>query len=280
MSFKDILAIAIDLDVDKPALHAVALLAAQCEAHAAALVLGVHAGSEFTEPTATLSQVLEDLALGARGAAGREHERIAKWLARHHEGFETRRLVIETALYRREVLAHARRADLTIMTRPAPDAQREAHERIFEAVLFGSGRPVLLAPPGWAGESVSDRILIAWNAKREAARAVADALPLLRQASEVVIVTVDAIPRDGGHGPAPGKDLAVHLERHGVNVRVNNVDGMGRTEAGALMDEAAALGASLIVMGGYGHARAQEWLLGGVTRELTGAARTPLFLSH
>lgn len=280
MSFKDILAIAISLDADKPALRAAALLSAQFEAHAAALVLGVHPSSDYAEHVATLSQVLEDIAQGSRGRAAREHERIAEWLSRRHKHFETRKLVIEDALLRREVLAHARRADLTIMTRPAPEAHEEAHLHVFEAVLFGSGRPVLLAPPGWAGESLSDRVLIGWNATREAARAVADALPLLHAAREVVIATIDAIPRDGGHGPAPGKDLAVHLERHGVNVRVNNVDGMGRTEAGALMDEAAALDANLIVMGGYGHARAQEWLMGGATRELTEQARTPLFLSH
>jgi nucleotide-binding universal stress UspA family protein len=280
MSFKDILAIAMSLDADKPALRAAALLSAQFEAHATALVIGVHAGSDYAEPVAKLSEVLEDIALGARGATEREHTRIAEWLARAHKHFETRKLVIEDALLRREVLAHARRADLAVMTRPHADAQEEAHERVFEAVLFGSGRPVVLTPPGWAGESLSDRILIGWNARREAARAVADALPLLRTAREVVIATIDAIPSDGGHGPAPGKDLAIHLERHGVDVRVNNVDGMGRTEAGALMDEAAALDANLIVMGGYGHARAQEWLWGGATRELTQAARTPLFLSH
>lgn len=280
MSFKDILAIAVSLDADKPALRAAALLSAQFEAHATALVLGIHASSDYAEPIASLSEALEDIALGAGGQAAREHERIVAWLSRRHKHFETRKLGIEDALLRREVLAHARRADLTVMTRPAPAAQQEAHEQVFEAVLFGSGRPVLLAPPNWAGESLSDRVLIAWNAKREAARAVADALPLLRQARDVVIATIDAAPKHGGHGPAPGKDLAVHLERHGVNVRVNNVDGMGRTEAGALMDEAAALDANLIVMGGYGHARAQEWLWGGATRELTETARTPLFLSH
>jgi nucleotide-binding universal stress UspA family protein len=280
MSIKDILALAISLDADKPALKAAALLSAQFEAHAAALVLGVHIGSDYAEPVATLSEVLEDLARGAHNAAAREHARIAEWLARRHKHFETRKLVIEEALLRREVLAHARRADLTIMTRPNAGAHKEAHEHVFEAVLFGSGRPVLLTPPGWEGESLTDRILIAWNAKREAVRAVADALPLLARAREVVIATIDAIPSDGGHGPAPGKDLAVHLERHGVNVRVNNVDGMGRTEAGAIMDEAAAFDANLIVMGGYGHARAQEWLMGGVTHELTESARTPLFLSH
>lgn len=280
MSFKDILAVAISLDADKPALKAAALLSAQFEAHAAALVLGVHVGSDYAEPIASLSDVLEDLARGARNAAAREHARIAEWLQRRHKNFETRSLVIEDALLKREVLAHARRADLTIMSRPKAGAHEEAHEHVFEAVLFGSGRPVLLAPPGWEGDSLTDRVLIAWNATREAARAVADAMPLLAKARDVVIATIDAVPSDGGHGPAPGKDLAVHLERHGVNVRVNNIDGMGRTEAGALMDEAAALDASLIVMGGYGHARAQEWLLGGTTRELTQYARTPLFLSH
>lgn len=280
MSFKDILAVAISLEADKPALKAAALLSAQFEAHAAALVLAVHPGSDYAEPAATLSELLEDLARGAHNAAAREYARIAEWLARRHKHFETRKLVIEDALLRREVLAHARRADLTIMTRPEAGAHEEAHEHVFEAVLFGSGRPVLLAPPGWEGDSLSDRILIAWNARREAARAVADSLPLLTKAREVVIATIDAVPSDGGHGPAPGKDLAVHLERHGVNVRVNNVDGMGRTEGQAVMDEAAAFDANLIVMGGYGHGRAQEWLWGGVTRELTERSRTPLLLSH
>jgi nucleotide-binding universal stress UspA family protein len=203
-----------------------------------------------------------------------------EWLSREHCRFETRKLLIEDALLRREVLAHARRADLTVMTRPQRDAQHKAHLRVFEAVLFGSGRPILLAPPGWEGEGLGRRVVIAWDAKRESARAVADALPLLRISQEVVIATVDAIPGNGGHGPAPGKDLAAHLARHGVNVRVNNVDGMGRAVSAALMDEAAAIGADLIVLGGYGHARAQEWLLGGVTRDLTEEAPIPLLLSH
>ena len=280
MSVKDILAVVISADADEPALRAATLLSEQYEAHAAVLVLAIHAGSDFAEPVATFSEVLEDILRGARNAATRERELIAAWLERRHAKAETRKLVIEEALLRREALAHARRADLTIVTRQDADTHKEAREHLFEAVLFGSGRPVLLMPPGWKGESLTDRILVAWDAKREAARAVADAMPLLTRAHDVVIATVDAIPSSGGHGPAPGADLAVHLERHGVDVRVNNVDGMGRSEARALMDEAAALDASLIVMGGYGHARAQEWLLGGATRELTQFARTPLLLSH
>jgi nucleotide-binding universal stress UspA family protein len=280
MGLKDILALGISLDADKPALRAAGLLAQRFEAHATALILGVHAASDYAPEIAPFSEVLQDLAAGARSRAARERAKVQDWLAREHRGFETRAIVIEDALLRRALVAHARRADLTIVTRPALGSEDRAHCAAFETVLFGSGRPVLLAPPAWSGESLGDRILIAWNATREAARAVADAMPLLAKARDVVIATIDAIPNQGGHGPAPGKDLAVHLERHGVNVRVNNVDGMGRTEAGALMDEAAALEADLIVMGGYGHARARQWLWGGVTRDLTRGAPTPLFVSH
>jgi nucleotide-binding universal stress UspA family protein len=279
MAFKDILALAITLDADKPALRAAGVLAAQFDAHATALVLGVHAASIYAPHVAKLSEVLTDLAAGSRGVAGREHAKIVDWLAQAHRGFETRNIIIEDALLRREVLAHARHADLAVLTRAAVEGDR-ARAELLDAVLFGSGRPTLLVPPAWKRDSLSERIVVGWDAKREAARAVGDAMPLLRLAHEVVVATVDAIPGAGGHGPAPGKDLAAHLARHGVKVRVNNVDGMGRSEGLALLDEAAALDADLVVIGAYGHSRAEEWLLGGVTRELTSSASVPLFLSH
>lgn len=280
MSFKDILALAITLEADKPALRATGVLAAKFEAHASALILGVHAASVFAPQVAKLSEVLEDLAAGARGAAGREHAKIVEWLSHAHRGFETRKIIIEDALFRKEVLAHARRTDLTVLTRSRPDGEDRAHAELLDAVLFGSGRPTLLVPTGWGGDRLGECIVIGWNATREAARAVGDAMPLLRQARDVVIATIDAIPGDGGHGPAPGKDLAAHLARHDVKVRVNNVDGMGRSEGRALTDVCLAVGADLVVMGAYSHSRAEEWLLGGVTRELTSASTFPLFMSH
>jgi nucleotide-binding universal stress UspA family protein len=280
MSFKDILALAISLDADKPALRAAGLLAQRFEAHATALILGVHASSDYAPEIARFSEVLQDLVAGAQSRAAREHAKIQDWLAREHGGFETRSIVIEDALVRRELIAHARRADLTIVTRAPSGSDDRAHREAFEAVLFGSGRPAMLMPSGWRRAAPTKSILIGWNASREAARAVADALPLLRMAEDVVVATIDAIPGNGGHGPAPGADIAAHLARHGVHVRVNNLDGMGRSPAAALRDEAAAFDADLIVAGGYGHSRAEEWLVGGATRELTEFSTVPIFMSH
>lgn len=280
MAIKDILALAIRLEDDEPALRAAALLAARFEAHATALILAVHVASSYAPEIAPLSRVLEDLAAGARSKAATERRRIEYWLKDLQHDFEIRDLLIENALPRREVLAHARRADLSIVTRASAPGSERAHAELLEVILFGSGRPVLLMPPNWRGERLFETVVIAWDAKREAARAVHDALPLLSLARDVVIATVDAKPSSEGHGATPGKDLAAHLARHGVAVRVDNIDGAGRSEGRALLDCAIAVDADMLVLGAYGHSRAEEWLLGGVTRELTQASPVPLFMAH
>jgi nucleotide-binding universal stress UspA family protein len=280
MAIKDILALAVRLEDDEPSLRAAGLVASHFEAHATALVLAVHAASVYAPEQAPLSEVLEDLAAGSRSDAANERHKIETWLSEAPHRFEIRDLLIESALHQKEVLAHARRADLSILTRGPTTGEHPARTEILETLLFGSGRPLILMPPGWRGERLWDRILVCWDAKRAAARAIADALPFLKLAHEVVLATVDARPRSGGHGPAPGKDIAVHLARHGVNVRIDNIDGMGRSEGKALLDASLAIDADLIVMGAYGHSRAKEWLLGGVTRELTQTSPTPLLLSH
>ncbi len=172
---------------------------------------------------------------------------------------------------------HGRHADLVILTRPVSGDERRP---LFEGVLFGSGRPVLLFPEGWKGALPGANVLVGWNASKEAARALHDALPLLTDKARVTIATVDAQPGMFGHGDAPGADIAAHLAHHGLNVEVRNLDGMGRGASGALSEEAAALGADLVVLGGYGHARLAQFVFGGVTRDLTAGAGTPLLLSH
>jgi nucleotide-binding universal stress UspA family protein len=92
------------------------------------------------------------------------------------------------------------------------------------------------------------------------------------------VTTVDARPN--GEGAAPGRDITRHLARHGVNVELRNVDGLGRASAAVLMDEARELGADLMVMGGYGHSRLRQFVFGGVTRALIAASPVPLLLSH
>lgn len=279
MPIKDILAFVISLEADQSALWALRVLMKLHAAHASVLVLEVRPGSEFEQKPSPLSAVLEDIALGSAAQAIGERHRIETWLGCCDAPVELRSFSLGAALRDHRLAVAARHADLSIITRPcgAFDANRWM---IWESVLFGSGRPVLLTPPGWRSSTLGRRILIAWNAKREASRAVADAMPFIIGADKVVVATVDAAPSGEGHGERPGHDIALHLARQGAKVEVQNLDGLGRAIGVRLLEAADAAHADLIVMGGYGHARAAEWLLGGVTRDMIEMADIPILMSH
>lgn len=276
---KDIVVAVVSLERDEAALRAAEYIARDHGAHARVLILSVHPASDYADPIAPLSVVLEDLARGSQGEVALKQKAIEGWAAKSDVNFEIAPTSIEAALGGREVLAQARHADLTIMTRPTPHGDR-AHHALFEIVLFGAGKPLLLVPPSWSSRALGQRILIAWNAKREASRAVGDAMPFIVGAERVVVATVDALPSAEGHGERPGHDLATYLARHGAKAEVENLDGLGRSAAERLLETAREMNADMIVMGGYGHARAAEWLLGGTTRELSELSEVPLLMSH
>ena len=158
----------------------------------------------------------------------------------------------------RVAAVHARYADVAVMTRPSEGAGVELREEIIEGVLFHSGRPALIAPPGWKGTTVGKRVLVAWDASREATRALSEADDLLENAEAVTVLTVDAKPKMFGHGDQPGANIAAHLSRRGLPADVRNVDSMGRSASLAILEEATALDADLVVMGGYAHSRLRE----------------------
>jgi len=125
-------------------------------------------------------------------------------------------------------------------------------------------------------ERIERHALIAWNGSREAARAVRDALPLLKLARKVTVLAVE--PQSNGH--APGADLALHLARHGVTVDLDQDTAPGMDAADILLSRASDLSSDLIVMGAYGHARMRETILGGVTRSMLAAMTAPVLMSH
>ncbi|MFC5577929.1 hypothetical protein ACFPOA_07900 [Lysobacter niabensis] len=175
----------------------------------------------------------------------------------------------------------ARYADLSVMTAPARGADDAARVRtFFSALLFESGRPVLVIPPHHAAELPLRHVVVAWKPCREAARALHDALPLLSEATSVDVVIVDPVVGDKDHGEDPGVDIARHLARHGLTVNVVNRPRNDQTVATALLRHAAESGAQLLVAGGYGHSRLREWALGGTTRELLQAIHLPILFSH
>jgi nucleotide-binding universal stress UspA family protein len=172
---------------------------------------------------------------------------------------------------------HARLRDLSIFPiNPAQEGQRS----LVEALIFESGRPVLLLPEGATRQLPSsfDTIAVAWDHSRPAARAVADALPLLRTAKRVLVVTVADEKRL--HRPDSGVELCKHLARHGVEVTFDRVQAKGRAIGDALEAHASGHNVDLLVMGGYGHSRLREFVLGGATRSVLARPFTWTLVSH
>jgi nucleotide-binding universal stress UspA family protein len=189
---------------------------------------------------------------------------------------------VETAYAEDAMATAARYADLTVVTQPDPDAPHvAAPPHMAQEVLLRAGRPLLVLPhAGDCSVPADARVLVAWNGSREAARALHDALPLLRTAAGVEVAVFEA-PQDVDlrHGELPGADIGLWLARHGLKVRVSHVP--VKVAAGeALLSYAADMGAQLIVAGGYGHSRLRQAVLGGVTRTLMSSSPVPVLLSH
>jgi nucleotide-binding universal stress UspA family protein len=177
---------------------------------------------------------------------------------------------------------HARYADLTVLGQPNDEEPYKgpSADSVLVNVLMSSGRPVLAVPYAGQFERIGDRVLVAWNASREATRAVNDALPLLRGATSVTVLAVNPKQGIAGHGDVPAADIALHLARHGVKAEAAHTIAQDIGEADALLSYAADLGADLLVCGGYGHSRAREMVFGGVTRTLLREMTVPMLLSH
>ncbi len=150
-----------------------------------------------------------------------------------------------------------------------------------EEVALAAGRPVLVLPRVGCPPAIGKRIVLGWNASREATRAANDALPLLTRAEAVTIVVVNPDRKlISAHGEEPGTDIALHLARHGVKAEVKLISDCDGEPGAALLLAAAQANADLIVMGAYGHSRSRELILGGATREALHHMTVPIFLSH
>lgn len=170
----------------------------------------------------------------------------------------------------------ARRFDVAIVMQAEADVGG-AEDLIAEAALFQSGRPTIIVPYIHRGGPKLDRIMLCWDAGRMAARAVGDALPILTRAKQVDVVMVTG--EEGKRDIIPGADIGQHLARHGLTVDVKRIVAEGDV-ANTLLSYAADSGADMIVMGGYGHSRLREFILGGVTRKLLASMTVPCFMSH
>lgn len=159
---------------------------------------------------------------------------------------------------------------------PQPDPNGLDTTSIIESALFGSGHPLLVVPYIYVGQHIKT-VLIAWDGGVQAARAASDAMPLLKYAEQVQIVTVGQEEKRPHHS---GRDLARHLERHNIDTAVRTLPDKEIDVANMLLSYAADHGADLIVMGGYGHSRLRELVLGGTTREIIRSMTVPVLMAH
>lgn len=180
-----------------------------------------------------------------------------------------------TSAEARNLHQFARSFDLVILEQSEPT--QASGRRTIEKILSGSGRPVLVIPYIQRDPASFNRITVAWDASPSAARALGDAMPILKRASAVEIVTVT----DGGarQNLPSGAIVVRHLARHGVEAAFKEISGAGAA-ADMLLSHVADSGADLMVTGGYGHSRLRESVLGGVTRSLLDSMTIPVFMSH
>ena len=177
------------------------------------------------------------------------------------------------------ICLQARYADLVVIGQNDPTEVSPVVMPDFpQYVVLNSGRPVLLVPYAGRFDIIGNHVLIAWDESLAATRAVANALPLLKRA-QLVEVAVFNSQAHGAPGTNPGANLALYLARHGLKVEV--LQRQADEEVGdALLSLAADLNVDLIIMGGYGHARFREILLGGVTRTVLETMTVPVLMSH
>jgi nucleotide-binding universal stress UspA family protein len=171
----------------------------------------------------------------------------------------------------------ARRFDLSVVGQAEPE-ESAVEEIIAEAALFESGRPVIIVPYIQKEPLKLDQVMVCWDGSRSAARAIGDAMPLLQQSKRVEIVIV--ANERGKQDEIAGADIGAHLARHGLNVEVRRTVLGDIDVADVLLSHAADSGCDFMVMGGYGHSRLREFVLGGVTRSIFRAMTAPVLMSH
>jgi len=280
MSIKNILLVVEDAPSGPARLDAAVALADQLNAHLAALVIaplpqidlgydGGLGGSFVVEEMQRVQEGAEELGrkLSARLVSLGVSSEVRS-AARSYVGIAD------------EVARQGRYSDLILIGRPQEDGMaRNVLKSAIDGALFDSGRPVVQMPPGWSG-SFGRNIVIAWDGSREAARAIAAAMPLIETADSVTIALVAPEIDSDRHGEEPGADLGVALSRHNSNVSVNRLPVLGKSVSETLLGHTSDLGADLIVLGAYGHSRMAEAIFGGVTRDIVRTANVPLLMAH
>lgn len=275
MTIKDILVIEPTERVNSSTLGVAAFLASRFQARVSGLCLVAPAipsiAECFTVGAEADAEVMQQLDSREEQAAEAEKKAFKAKLLQYDAAGDWTRIPADQA----EDMAplRARLADITVVARP--DRHDLQSMIVADALLLRGSAPSLFIPPALGLPVALDRVVIAWNGSREAGRAVADALPLLRRAASVRIVTFGRPP---GNSVCGGAALATRLSQHGIAAEVRHADIHHVGEG--LLNICEAFGANLLIMGAYGHNRRIEATFGGTTRHVLSSAGLPVLMSR
>ncbi len=212
--------------------------------------------------------LLDDLERRDNQASARARKLFDAALARHSRQWR------EEVARHLDVSERARAFDLTVVGRPT-NAGDSPSMSTLEAVLFESGRPMLVAPPD-APEGFGAHIAVLWNGSTETARTIAMGMTFLKQAERIVVLTIEGV-----FVPGPSaEDMAEGLARHGLPVEAAVRPRGRRSNGEAMLEEAAAFGADFLFKGGYTSSRLRQMILGGPTSHILAESTLPVFMAH
>lgn len=177
-----------------------------------------------------------------------------------------------------DAFLHGLHCDLVILAHPKP--RGIADSWTADRLLRETGIPALIVPDSYPHPTVGSNLLIAWNASREARRAISDAMPFITSAQSVTVLVIDAAEGKHLYGQEPGADVAHMLARHGARVNILQVESSGEPVGDIILAQAHKQNADLIVMGARSHSRSTEFLFGGVTRTMLAKSNLPLLMSR
>lgn len=274
--FKDLLVSISDTAQGLAAQNYAASLAITCNSHLSGVAI-VH---QLSVPASVLDVAVAAYSTQFRKASEAAAKRaIAAFEDKcRHDGLSYESTTMNAAIAgaSTQLARRCRRFDLAVLPQAQPGGD-DNETFLIEAALFDSGRPILVVPYIQTAPFKLDRVVVAWDGSRGAARAVGDALPLLSRAKTVEVVTITPDTKLGG---LPAAEIAKHLARHGLKVELRSLTAESIGLSNCILSHAADQSADLIVMGGYGHSRLREFMLGGMTREMLQSMTVPTFMSH
>lgn len=256
-----------------------ATLCEEIEAHLAVLIVALAAPPPIGEYAAVVSDVWLQERQADLAKLKERSDAVSTWLASSRVSTDISSEYQEIAWSDEAIGRRARYADITLL---GPDmlSHDTLKEKVVEGALFHSGKPLLLIPDGATATLKPKRIMVAWDSRIEASRAVALSLDLLTAAEEVRLVLVDPVEGEEAHGAEPGADIATFLARHGIKVAVDRLPSQGKAVASILRQHLSDMAAELLVMGAYGHSRLRQRIFGGVTSSMLDEPPIPILMAR